>query len=379
MTGFIEPQNGGQLRTYHVLQNLANRFDVTLFCPYLPSLVILKNSAPIKNSANRLHRFIYRTCQLRIIGRLVKSIYLLLTKPEIPKNSLLAERIILQNYIDTIPNPPDIIIYDTLRLAPTAPKTNPITKSILLAHNVDSILPGSGNYEVKMESNLSKYFHGIIACTKEDALRFQSMNPGIHTEVWANGSTLPKISKPAPKKGIDFLFVGSLDYLPNIEAVEHLALNITPHLKNYKISVAGRNPDARLSKLIQEAGIQLIANPDNISEIYSQSKVCIVPLLSGSGSRLKIAEALLHGVPVVSTAIGAEGYPAVTGLHVLEDNAIEEFATTAKHLHKSHDDKNKSLILSEAKQFLWENTIKPSDLFHFANAQQQPHQPLNRT
>ena len=362
---FQKPTNGGQLRTHHVILQLAQEFKIDIYSPILPRIISFETNLEIINVTNFYTKCIAKILRLRIIGRLAKVILLACYQTKAPINSLIIERLLLNKFVKSKANTYDIILYDTLRLAPTQAKTNSKSKYILMAHNVDSVLPFNGKFETTIENQLSYYFDGVITCTSEDAIRFQKMNPGISTVIWPNGSTRPLNPSNQRRKTIDFLFVGSLDYAPNIEAIEHFIHNILHHLKDYRIAVAGRNPSQQLSNVIQQAGIQLLPNVPDLSEIYHQTCVSIVPLLSGSGSRLKIAESLLHGIPVVSTTIGAEGYPDVTGLYVLKDGDDEAFAATAKYVHEANNLPNRTDILQEAEQFLWQNTINPRDLHIF--------------
>jgi len=130
-------------------------------------------------------------------------------------------------------------------------------------------------------------------------------------------------------------FVGKLDYLPNVRAVAHIAERIAP-------AVWERHPEARF--VIVGQGVESVAEyrrdgllftgfvdaragaRPNLSDYLSASDVVLVPLDSGSGTRLKIVEAAANARPVVSTRIGAEGQSFVDGQEILlTDEADQAF------------------------------------------------------
>jgi glycosyltransferase involved in cell wall biosynthesis len=137
-------------------------------------------------------------------------------------------------------------------------------------------------------------------------------------------------------------FVGKLDYLPNVRAVEYIAERIAP-------AVHERYPDARFVIIGQGAeALPHYDRPDlvftgfvdaragarpNLSDYLSASDVVLVPLDSGSGTRLKILEAAANARPVVSTRIGAEGQTFVDGEEILlTDDVDQAFVDAALRL-----------------------------------------------
>ncbi len=121
-------------------------------------------------------------------------------------------------------------------------------------------------------------------------------------------------------------FVGKLDYIPNVRAVEYIAERIAPAVwaqhPDAKFVVVGQGAEA-LTKYDQDGMIftgfvdaRAGARP-NLSDYLSASDVVLVPLDAGSGTRLKIVEAAANARPVVSTHIGAEGQSFVDGEEIL--------------------------------------------------------------
>ena len=150
------------------------------------------------------------------------------------------------------------------------------------------------------------------------------------------------------------LFFGKLDYIPNYEAVELIYSNILPNvlkkIPNSKFLIVGDSPPNH----INHNNIIFTGLVDRIQDFINTSDVVICPLLSGSGTRLKILEAIACGKTVISTSWGAEG---------LISKETEEFL-------KIYDDWNKfseEIVLSVSKKgtkphkdfidkYRWENS-----------------------
>lgn len=107
------------------------------------------------------------------------------------------------------------------------------------------------------------------------------------------------------------LFVGSMDYHPNVVAVRYFASRVWPGLRavrgDLKFTIVGSNPGPQVRELATEQGIEVTGTVPRVEPYYNEAAVVVVPLFEGGGTRLKIVEAMAAGVPVVSTRMGAEG------------------------------------------------------------------------
>lgn len=117
------------------------------------------------------------------------------------------------------------------------------------------------------------------------------------------------------------LFLGSLDWRPNLDAVARLLDEVFPAIRRAqpaaRLVVVGRRPPAWLTSRAGDAsGVEVHADVPDVRPFLASCGVMAVPLRVGGGSRLKILEALAAGVPVVSTRVGAEGLALTPGRHL---------------------------------------------------------------
>ncbi len=127
----------------------------------------------------------------------------------------------------------------------------------------------------------------------------------------------------------EILFLASLDWYPNVDALRYFLAEILPLILTVKsatmVRVVGRRPPKSLKKLVSgNSHVDLIGEVSDVRPHLAQAEVVVVPLRIGGGSRLKILEALAAGKAVVSTSVGAEGLGLTPGEHFqLADNPFD--------------------------------------------------------
>ena len=146
-----------------------------------------------------------------------------------------------------------------------------------------------------------------------------------------NGVDTVKFQPLPPVHDPVLLFIGALDYLPNQDAANYLCREIFPLLKksfqSVKILLVGRKPSHEMLSLASEA-IEVWGDVPEVEPYYRQASIAVVPLRAGSGSRLKILEAMALGRPVVSTRKGAEGLDIQAGKDFLAADDPAAFAAS---------------------------------------------------
>lgn len=138
----------------------------------------------------------------------------------------------------------------------------------------------------------------------------------------------PSSKLPDSKPDIDLLFVATLGYQPNADGALWLVREVLPLLPGVRIAIVGASASAQvLAEAIDQ--VRVVSDPLEVSSWYERSRVAVVPIHSGSGTRIKIAEAWAHARPVVSTSIGAEGMASDC---LVRADTAEEFAAACRLL-----------------------------------------------
>lgn len=190
-----------------------------------------------------------------------------------------------------------------------------------------------------------------VAVSPEDARLIDRRFGSKRVDVVDNGvdTTYFQPGKTPPTPG-QILFLGSLDWRPNLDGVAQLLERIFPAVLAQapaaRLCLVGRNPPAWLHRQAAQCPqVELHATVADVRPYLAQSSVMAVPLRVGGGSRLKILEALASGVPVVSTQVGAEGLQLEAGRHL---TVVEDIAQMADALVQNIHTPNAARTMAEA-------------------------------
>ncbi|MCX6610692.1 MAG: glycosyltransferase family 4 protein, partial [Acidobacteria bacterium] len=188
----------------------------------------------------------------------------------------------------------------------------------------------------------------LLTTSEQDKARIQ------HPKIHVLPNTIPWHDLPTQPRSESIVFTGNFAYTPNQQALHWFLQNCWADLLKQK-------PKLRLRLVGKEIhyahsshpNIDYIGPvPDAIVEI-AKSRLAIVPLLSGSGTRLKILEAWAAGTPVISTSVGAEGLEASPGQHLIIADSHQAF--TQSILDLFDNEVNRSRI-TQAARSLYETT-----------------------
>jgi glycosyltransferase involved in cell wall biosynthesis len=191
----------------------------------------------------------------------------------------------------------------------------------------------------RYESAMLRRFSAAAVVWNAEAeyLRRMIGDSACQVEIVPNGvdSTLNRPGLAAPQPDT-LVYNGSLTYSANYDAVRWFLAEIYPLIKaarpQVRLTITGSIKDVDLTGLALDASVQLTGFVPDVRIPVAEAAVCVVPLRPGSGTRLKILEAMALGTPVVSTTKGAEGHTAVHGQHLLLADTPGEFASATIEL-----------------------------------------------
>jgi glycosyltransferase involved in cell wall biosynthesis len=249
----------------------------------------------------------------------------------------------------------DVLICDFL-----APAINVAEKlscpTILFQHNVEAMIwkrhfevqenPLKKSYlrtqwrkMVRFEKEMCQAFDSVVAVSSEDRDQMKreyeveqifDVPTGVDTEFFT-------ASGGEHVNPHNVVFTGSMDWLPNEDAIRYYIEQILPLVRqsipDASLTVVGRNPYPSLLEMSKrDSLISVTGRVDDVRPYMERSAVYIVPLRIGGGTRLKIFEAMAMEKAIVSTSTGAEGLPVVDGNELKIADTPEAFAAAVVEL-----------------------------------------------
>jgi glycosyltransferase involved in cell wall biosynthesis len=333
---------GGKIRSYNILRFLARSHSVTLLSYYgghrdlqyeadirgeLAGAETIYTAAPDSTPLEQVLDY------LRRLPRSAPHAVSKFTHPAVTKT--------IQGWMEE--GRFEVAVCDFLSASLNFPQ-NLLTPTVLFQHNVESSLwkrmAATESNPIKRiafgieAAKMSRYegtalrrFHHIIAVSEHDRQQMLEMDPDAQITVVPTGVDTSKFSvAPASTaKPPRIVFTGSMDWEPNIDAVEYFCQQIWPGIlvqfPNAIFQIVGRKPHGKVRRLASPS-VQVTGTVPSVADYLRDATVVVVPLRVGGGTRLKIFEAMAMGKAVVSTSIGAEGLEVESGRDlILADDA----------------------------------------------------------
>ncbi len=175
----------------------------------------------------------------------------------------------------------------------------------------------------RLEAESTRRYRHHLLCSQEDAELLRSRHGALDCAVVPSGFD-PDFFR-GPREGVPrdprrLLFLGSMNYGPNVDGVRAFVRDALPAVHaafpDALLEIVGGDPSPEVRALAGERVLVTGRVPD-VRPYLERAAMLVVPLRVGGGTRLKIVEAAAMGTPVVSTRIGAEGLGLVDGRHVL--------------------------------------------------------------
>jgi len=351
------PRSGLQLRTLHILERVARVHTVTLCChawsdtdeanareltsrgirtftgrlgPHI-DLPKIAAAARLLITGRPPELALYRSPELaRIVHHLVR---------DEPFDILQVEESILAHYLDLLPDgcpTRRLLIFHDVHFAQAA-------RAAGLEQAVGMRLWRHLNgFCMRLyEPRIVRRFEKCATVTEHDRQLLLAIGSPPNIEVVPNGVDTAALQ---PLAAADLppamLFVGSMFYKPCEDGAIWLVREILPLVRRQfpaiDVWIVGKKPGPRVQELAAEH-IFVTGEVEDVTPYYQRATIALAPLRAGSGSRLKILEAMALGRPVVSTSIGAEGLHLEPERHLLVADSAWDFAAAVVRLIKSPD------------------------------------------
>lgn len=183
----------------------------------------------------------------------------------------------------------------------------------------------------RYECNLGSQIDGFAAISEPDYRFFKECYQNIPGTVIPFGVDLenyPENEDYMPSGTPELFHVGSMNWLPNVEGIEWFLDEVWPKIhKNFPeitFTIAGRQIPEKISQRADN-NVIIVGEVASANDFMAERDIMIVPLLSGSGVRVKIIEGMALGKTIITTAIGAEGLAVEHGKNILIANTPDEF------------------------------------------------------
>ncbi len=188
----------------------------------------------------------------------------------------------------------------------------------------------------RFESHVMGSVGLVMAVSEAEAVAFERLAPG-RVRLIPNGvDVLSIVPLARPTASRDLVFLGSLGYGANRDAVRYFSQDIAPFLlaSGASMTVVGGGADSTVRHTAERGAIpiKVAGFVQDLAPVYRASRVMVVPLRHGGGTRLKILEGLAWGLPIVTTTLGASGLGLVDGRHALIADDPAAFARAVERL-----------------------------------------------
>ena len=403
---FISPRflfpldQGGRIRTANTLRHMkGGAFDITLM-------------SPIPSGAERFAKQTAALCDRFVawpetpMSRLRRAVALAGTLPvAVATDASAAGRRLVA---EELAKQPDVVLVDFPHAAVLLPDTLS-APSLMFTHNVEAeifarhaqVVHGPMRWVWRDQARKMRRFEGqtlrrfdvVIAVSARDADALREAYALRHVEPVETGVDVDYYAFHAPDDAPAFgpaegtvVFTGSMDSRSNIEGVGFLMREVWPLVlqarPQARAIIVGRNPPDALVAEARARGLawEFTGFVEDVRPYVARAHVYAIPLRVGSGTRIKVFEAMAMGCPIVSTSLGVEGLAVRDGVEYLAADTAPEFSAAVLAL-LDHASRRQALASAAralvVERFAWSRVTRRFEALCFATAGRQQAAPLD--
>ncbi len=335
------PREGHQLRSWHMLRALAKRHEVTLLS-FVRDDDAPDAASPLRDAVAHLEMFPVPSEQSRASLGFALMRGVLGEHPFVVQKYASAD---MRKRIAELLPQFDIVHVDMLPLAALVGATR--VPMVLNAHNVEhELLERRIEIETRplhraflrtqvgrlrhFEATVCRRAARILACSETDAQQLSALAPQTPVTVVPNGVDTQAIgTSDAEPRAHRMIFVGQMSWFPNRDGVAWFLDEILPRIVRVRpdaqFALVGKNAGLQVPSSIA-GNVQLLGFVDDLVPVMTDAAVYVVPLRAGSGTRLKVLEAMAFGKAIVTTHIGSEGIALDDGENAIYADSADDFA-----------------------------------------------------
>ncbi len=354
-TELLHPiDKGGKIRTYQMLKQLKKEHQIT----YLT----LDDGTAETDALEKANEYAHETITIphQTAAKFSPKFYFELTNNLVSELPYFMQKYVSKAMLKEVEKRAnrdnfDVVVCDFLMPAVNMPEKIEIP-IVLFQHNVEAMI-WRRHFEVQKNALKKAYlkvqwrksfdyeretcrkFDFVVAVSREDSETMRreygikniaDVATGIDTEFFAPDGNVAKDE-------FNLVFTGSMDWLPNEDAIRWFTKEIFPFVKQkipqVSLTVVGRNPFPSLIEASKkDSSITVTGRVPDVRPFMNKASVYIIPIRIGGGTRLKVYEAMAMKLPIVSTRVGAEGLPVRDGKEILLRDTPHEFAEAIVNL-----------------------------------------------
>ena len=374
-SGFLHPTTrGGQIRTLEMLRRLRTRHEIHYLALHDGRTEALARSPEYCFKAWPVPFALAARDSPRFWIQAARALFFQLPVVVARKRSQ-AARILIERLLQT--ERFEVVVCDFLTPVVNLPSSQPF---VLFEHNVETVIwrryvesakdpvrraffRAQAKRLLAFERAACQQADHVVAVSEEDAKLLRELCEISKVTAIPTGVDVAYFSRRSSgdtPPNSSLLFTGSMDWMPNVEGVLWFVQDVLPLIRRAvprcSLTIAGRRPAAVIRRLSADPAIRVTGTVEDIRPYLWSSEVSIVPIRTGSGTRLKIYESMAAETAVVSTTIGAEGLDVTSPDNIRISDTPEAFAASCVELLRNPEPRARqaAAALKLVHGFSWE-------------------------